>query len=41
MFIEGLMGYGSAVAWLLTITGCLIVLAAFRLERRFVYYEAQ
>ena len=41
VFIEGLMGYGSAVAWLLTITGCLIVLAAFRLERRFVYYEAQ
>lgn len=41
VFIEGLMGYGSAVAWLLTISGCLIVFAAFRLEKRFVYYETQ
>jgi multiple sugar transport system permease protein len=41
VFIEGLMGYGSAVAWLLTISGAIVVFAAFRLERRFVYYEAQ
>jgi multiple sugar transport system permease protein len=41
VFIEGLMGYGSAVAWLLTISGCIVVFAAFRLEKRFVYYEAQ
>ena len=41
VFIEGLMGYGSAIAWLLTISGCVVVLLAFRLERRFVYYETQ
>jgi multiple sugar transport system permease protein len=41
VFIDGLMGYGSAIAWLLTISGCIIVFAAFRLEKRFVYYEAQ
>ncbi len=39
VFIQGLMGYGSAVAWLLTIAGCVVVLLAFRLERRFVHYE--
>lgn len=41
VFIEGLMGYGSAVAWILTLSGALVVFAAFRLEKRFVYYEAQ
>jgi multiple sugar transport system permease protein len=41
VFIEGLMGYGTAVAWLLTLAGCVVVFVAFRLERRFVYYETQ
>lgn len=41
VFIKGLMGYGSAVAWLLTITGCIVVFLAFRLERRFVHYETE
>ena len=41
VFIEGQMGYGSAVAWLLTISGGIVIFAAFRLEKRLVYYEAQ
>jgi multiple sugar transport system permease protein len=41
VFVEGLMGYGSAVAWILTISGAVVIFAAFRLEKRFVYYEAQ
>lgn len=40
-FEQGQLGYGSALAWILTVIGCLIVYIMFRLEKRFVYYEAQ
>lgn len=40
-FIQGLMGYGTALAWILTIMGCVLVFLMFRLEKRFVFYEAQ
>jgi multiple sugar transport system permease protein len=38
-FRDGELGYGVALAWFLTVFGTLIVWVAFRLERRFVYYE--
>ena len=40
-FVRGLMGYASALAWILTIIGIGVVWLLFRLERRFVYYETQ
>ncbi len=40
-FVEGLMGYASALAWVLTLIGCALVFVMFRFERRFVFYEAQ
>jgi multiple sugar transport system permease protein len=38
-FIEGDLGYGAALAWILTLLGALLVWAAFRFEKR-VYYQA-
>lgn len=38
-FVEGELGYGAALAWILTILGALLVWVAFRFERR-VYYQA-
>lgn len=38
-FIEGELGYGAALAWILTVLGALLVWLAFRFERR-VYYQA-
>lgn len=39
-FIQGLMGYATALAWVLTILGVILVFLMFRFERRFVFYEA-
>jgi multiple sugar transport system permease protein len=39
-FRDGELGYGVALAWFLTVGGTLIVWLAFRLERRFVFYQA-
>ncbi|MEA2519035.1 MAG: hypothetical protein QOF49_1115 [Chloroflexota bacterium] len=38
-FIEGDLGYGAALAWILTVIGAALVWAAFRFEKR-VYYQA-
>ncbi len=38
-FVEGDLGYGAALAWILTILGAILVWAAFRFEKR-VYYQA-
>jgi multiple sugar transport system permease protein len=38
-FIEGDLGYGAALAWILTILGAVLVWVAFRFEKR-VYYQA-
>lgn len=38
-FIEGDLGYGAALAWILTVLGALLVWVAFRFEKR-VYYQA-
>jgi ABC-type sugar transport system permease subunit len=35
--IEGDLGYGAALAWILTVIGAIVVWVAFRFERR-VYY---
>ena len=40
-FRDGQYGYGSALAWLLTIAGVLLVAFVFRFEKRFVYYETE
>ncbi len=40
-FVRGLMGYASALAWVVTLLGIVAVWLLFRLERRFVYYETQ
>lgn len=40
-FVEGQLGYAAALAWILTVIGVVLVYLTFRLERRFVYYEAQ
>ena len=37
--IEGDLGYGAALAWILTLLGALLVWIAFRFEKR-VYYQA-
>ena len=38
-FQEGKMGYGSALAWVLVLIAAFIVIIAFRLFERRVYYE--
>jgi multiple sugar transport system permease protein len=40
-FVRGLMGYASALAWVLTLIGVLAVYILFRFERRYVFYEQQ
>lgn len=40
-FVQGFMGYGTALAWILTILGVLMVIIMIRLERRFVFYESE
>ncbi|MDQ3603600.1 MAG: sugar ABC transporter permease [Actinomycetota bacterium] len=40
-FVQGFMGYGTALAWILTILGVLMVVIMIRLERRFVFYESE
>jgi multiple sugar transport system permease protein len=39
-FVDGEMGYAAALAWILTLGGFFIVWAKFRLEKRYVFYEA-
>jgi multiple sugar transport system permease protein len=39
-FVEGEMGYAAALAWILTVIGLLLVWITFRLEKRFVFYQA-
>jgi hypothetical protein len=34
-------GYGTALAWILTIIGVLMVVVMLKLERRFVFYESE
>jgi multiple sugar transport system permease protein len=38
-FLEGLLGYAAALAWILTIVGTVLVWLTFKLEKRFVFYE--
>ena len=40
-FVQGFMGYGTALAWILTIVGVLMVVVMLKLERRFVFYESE
>ncbi|HEX6710343.1 MAG TPA: sugar ABC transporter permease, partial [Rubrobacter sp.] len=40
-FNQGFMGYGTALAWILTIIGVLMVLVMLRFERLFVFYESE
>jgi multiple sugar transport system permease protein len=40
-FVQGFMGYGTALAWILTIIGVLMVFLMMKLERRFVFYESE
>lgn len=40
-FRNGRYGYASALAWILTIIGVLLVWLFFRFEKRFVYYETR
>ena len=39
-FVQGEMGYAAALAWILTVIGLLLVWITFRLEKRFVFYQA-
>lgn len=39
-FVQGELGYAAALAWILTVIGLLLVWVAFRLEKRFVFYQA-
>lgn len=39
-FVEGLLGYAAALAWILTMVGTVLVWLTFRLEKRFVFYES-
>jgi len=39
-FNQGFMGYGTALAWILTIIGVLMVIVMLRFERIFVFYES-
>jgi multiple sugar transport system permease protein len=40
-FDQGFMGYGTALAWILTIIGVIMVLIMLRAERHFVFYESE
>ncbi len=40
-FREGHLAYAAALAWILTVIGLAAVWLLFRLEKRFVFYEAQ
>lgn len=40
-FVRGLMGYATALAWVLTLIGLLVIYILFKFERRFVFYEQQ
>jgi multiple sugar transport system permease protein len=40
-FDQGFMGYGTALAWILTIIGVIMVLIMLRAERYFVFYESE
>ncbi|MBA3778052.1 MAG: sugar ABC transporter permease [Chloroflexi bacterium] len=40
-FVEGQLGYGAALAWILTVIGCILVYLTFKAEKRFVYYETE
>ncbi|HYQ82855.1 MAG TPA: hypothetical protein VEP28_02360 [Rubrobacter sp.] len=40
-FVQGFIGYGTALAWILTIIGVLMVVVMLKLERRFVFYESE
>ena len=40
-FVQGFMGYGTALAWILTIIGVLMVVIMMKLEQRFVFYESE
>jgi len=39
-FVEGQMGYAAALAWILTVIGLVLVWVTFKLEKRFVFYQA-
>jgi multiple sugar transport system permease protein len=39
-FVEGQMGYAAALAWILTVIGLALVWLTFKLEKRFVFYQA-
>lgn len=39
-FVEGQMGYAAALAWILTVMGLVLVWLTFKLEKRFVFYQA-
>jgi multiple sugar transport system permease protein len=40
-FVQGQLGYAAALAWILTVIGVVLVTLTFRLERRFVFYDAE
>lgn len=40
-FVRGLMGYATALAWVLTLIGLLVIFILFKFESRFVFYEEQ
>lgn len=39
-FVQGQLGYAAALAWVLTVIGLALVWVTFRLEKRFVFYQA-
>lgn len=40
-FTQGFMGYGTALAMILTIIGVIMVFIMMKAERRFVFYESE
>jgi multiple sugar transport system permease protein len=38
-FVQGRMGYASALAWVLVVLAAVTIFLVFRLERRYVFYE--
>ena len=40
-FVQGFMGYGTALAWVLTIIGVIMVFLMLRFERHLVFYESE
>lgn len=40
-FLEGQLGYAAALSWILTAVGVVFVWLTLKLERRFVFYEAE